>query len=158
MTTASRLQELFNLAAQRAQAQQLPYAGSLSPAETWELITIDSQAVMVDVRSQAEMDWVGFVDLADERYFHIEWNLYPGGTRNPEFLSRLQATVPNKTTAIVFMCRSGVRSHHAATLAKSLGYDKAINILEGFEGDKNENAHRSTVNGWKKHGLPWRQN
>ena len=150
--------DLLALANARATENNLTYAGALTPAETWSLLLSDANAVMVDVRTQAESDWVGFVDLSEDRYFHIEWNRYPAGTRNTEFLSELESRVTDKSTTIVFLCRSGVRSHHAATLAQSAGYTNALNILEGFEGDKNENAHRSTINGWRKAGLPWRQN
>ena len=48
---------------------------------------------------------------------------------------------------LVLLCRSGVRSHHAAALAAQNGYGQAFNVLEGFEGDKNASGQRR-VNGW----------
>jgi rhodanese-related sulfurtransferase len=58
---------------------------------------------------------------------------------------------------VLFLCRSGGRSHHAATLAAQLGFALAFNIVEGFEGDKDAHGHRGTVGGWKVAGLPWVQ-
>jgi rhodanese-related sulfurtransferase len=57
----------------------------------------------------------------------------------------------------MFLCRSGVRSHGAAQLATQAGYTRAMNILEGFEGDLDANGHRGTVGGWRKASLPWVQ-
>jgi rhodanese-related sulfurtransferase len=86
----------------------------------------------------------------------IEWNTYPDGTRNPEFLNQLADTVP-KDVPVMFLCRSGVRSHQAAIAATQAGWKEAYNILEGFEGDKDANGHRGTLGGWRKAGLPWIQ-
>jgi hypothetical protein len=30
-------------------------------------------------------------------------------------------------------------------------------VLEGFEGERDGNSHRNSVNGWRKAGLPWIQ-
>ena len=63
-----------------------------------------------------------------------------------------------KTDApVMFMCRSGARSHGAAIAATQAGYPNSFNVLEGFEGDKDSNGHRSSVGGWRKAGLPWVQ-
>jgi sulfur dioxygenase len=58
---------------------------------------------------------------------------------------------------LVLLCRSGVRSVAAAQRAQQLGLE-AYNILEGFEGDPDANAHRGLLGGWRQRGLPWRQN
>jgi rhodanese-related sulfurtransferase len=58
---------------------------------------------------------------------------------------------------VLFLCRSGGRSHHAAVIAQALGYARAFNILEGFEGAKDAHGHRGTIGGWKVAGLPWVQ-
>jgi rhodanese-related sulfurtransferase len=88
---------------------------------------------------------------------HVEWSAYPGGVRNPAFAESLQRAVPELGAPIMFLCRSGARSHGAAAVAATLGYRDAFNVLEGFEGDKDAAGHRGTVGGWKHAGLPWRQ-
>lgn len=147
-----RLNELLALAQARAQDQNLPYAGALTPAEAHEVWRLAPGAVLVDVRTKAEWDWVGRVPGAVE----IEWNLYPGGGRNPHFLERLKHEV-DREALVLFLCRSGARSQAAATAAAEAGYTSACNILEGFEGDKNADGHRNAVGGWRFAGLPWIQ-
>ena len=80
--------------------------------------------------------------------------MYPGGAPNPDFAGQLQQ-VADKDEVLLFLCRSGVRSRHAARVATELGYANAFDILEGFEGDRDSEGHRKTVGGWCKAGLPW---
>ena len=143
------LNEVLNIAAQRAKAKNLPYAGELTPNETFDVLQQDAAIVLVDVRSQAELDLVGRVPSA----CHIEWAFYPGMVANTEFASQLQTRI-DKNKTIVFMCRTGGRSHNAAVVAQQLGY-KAYNMLEGFEGEVNAEKKRTLINGWKHAGLPW---
>jgi rhodanese-related sulfurtransferase len=143
------LNEVLNIAAQRAKAKNLPYAGEFTPNETFDVLQQDAAIVLVDVRSQAELDLVGRVPSA----CHIEWAFYPGMVANTEFASQLQAQI-DKNKTIVFMCRTGGRSHNAAVVAQQLGY-KAYNMLEGFEGEANAEKQRTLINGWKHAGLPW---
>ena len=96
--------------------------------------------------------YVGAVPAGD----HIEWNTFPEGQRNPAFLQQLANTV-KKDEPVMFLCRSGARSHHAAIAATEAGWTEAYNILEGFEGDKDAQGHRNTVGGWKFARLPWIQ-
>jgi len=131
----------------------LPYAGALLPAEAHMLARQVSGAKLVDVRTQAEWEYVGRVPDS----ILIEWNAYPNGQRNPHFLEELQARVAKTDAPIMFLCRSGARSHHAAAVATQAGYPNSYNILEGFEGDKDANGHRNTVGGWRVAGLPWTQ-
>lgn len=137
----------------RAQALNLPYAGALTPAEAWAILQSNPASRLIDVRTRAEWEWVG---RPSEAVF-IEWNAWPERTRNPAFAQELLERVPDKSAPVLFLCRSGVRSHHAALLARELGYALAFNILEGFEGDKDAHGHRGTVGGWKITGLPWVQ-
>ena len=109
-------------------------------------------ATMIDVRTQAERDWVGYIpDTA-----LIPWKLYPGMALNPDFGARLKEAVANDKP-VLFLCRSGIRSIDAARLAATLGYQRAYNILEGFEGDPDTEKHRSSGNGWRHAGLYWVQ-
>ena len=58
---------------------------------------------------------------------------------------------------VLFLCRSGIRSHHAAEVATRAGYQRAFNVLEGFEGDIDESRRRGALGGWRAAGLPWEQ-
>lgn len=147
-----KLAEILTLARERAQALGLPYAGALTPQEAYDVLQHAPGARLVDVRTRAEQDWVGRVAGAAE----IEWNTYPGGGRNENFLAQLKQAV-DPQSAVLFLCRSGARSDAAARAATAAGYGNCYNVLEGFEGDRDANGHRSTVGGWRHAGLPWQQ-
>ena len=134
----------------RAQKLKLPYAGALLPSEAHALM--QAGAKLVDVRTAPELQYVGSIPGSAA----VEWNTYPGGQRNPDFLKQLAATV-KKDEPVMFLCRSGARSHHAAIAATQAGWREAYNVLEGFEGDKDTDGHRNTVGGWKFARLPWIQ-
>jgi rhodanese-related sulfurtransferase len=134
----------------RARELKLPYAGALLPAEAHSLM--QAGAKLIDVRTDAELHFVGSVPGSEP----IEWNTYPEGQRNPAFLEEL-AEAARKDEPVMFLCRSGVRSHHAAIAATEAGWTEAYNILEGFEGDKDAGGHRNVAGGWKFARLPWVQ-
>ena len=146
----SDIDRIRQAAAERARQMKLPYAGALLPTEAHTLM--QAGAKLVDVRTRAELDWVGRVPGAAV----VEWNSYPDGRTNPSFLEQLGG-VAQKDEPVMFLCRSGNRSHFAANLATQGGWRECYNVLEGFEGDRDENRHRSSVNGWKHSGLPWIQ-
>lgn len=147
-----RLADLLTLAQARARDMNLPYSGALTPAEAHEVLTLAPGAKIVDVRTRAELDWVGRVPGAVE----IEWNTWPEGERNPHFLAQLKHQV-DPEALVMFLCRSGGRSNAAARTAAEAGFAEAYNILEGFEGDRDANDQRNTVGGWRCAGLPWFQ-
>lgn len=147
--------QLLDTAKQRAQDENLPYAGAMTPEESWALLQTDSNIVLVDVRTNAERDWVGRVNIPDDQHVSVQWMLYPSSTPNPDFMAQLSALVPNKSTVLLFLCRSGVRSRHGAKLATEHGYANCFDILQGFEGDKDTQGHRKMVAGWCYTGLPW---
>lgn len=148
-------QAILEQAQALAREQQLPYAGALAPTQAYALLQSDQSAVLVDVRTNAERDWVGRVLINETQHHAVQWSLYPGGTPNPDFIQQLQQAVPDKNTPIVFLCRSGVRSKHGAKLATEQGYTACYDILQGFEGDKDAQGHRKTVGGWCASNLPW---
>lgn len=143
---------ILQAAQQRAKELNLPYEGALYPTEAYEIQQTAPGATLVDVRSHAELDWVGGVPDAKV----IEWVTYPGMKPNPHFLAQLQQQV-DPESLVIFFCRSGVRSHQAAATAAKAGYIDCYNMLEGFEGDKDNNNHRNTIGGWRAAGLPWEQ-
>ena len=146
--------EILQTARERGEASSLPYAGAVTPEEAYTLLQADPTAKLIDVRTSAERDWVGKVALPETRQGAVQWTLYPGGAPNPDFLSQLEKQA-GKDDVLLFLCRSGVRSRHAAKLATESGYRNAYDVLEGFEGDKDTEGHRKTVSGWCKAGLPW---
>ena len=127
------------------------YAGDISPHLAWQWVQA-GQAVLVDVRTDAEREWVGFVPGA----LALAWKQWPGMALNPGFDDGLIASVPSGHKALM-LCRSGVRSIAAAQRATELGL-QAYNVLEGFEGDPDAHGHRNHLAGWRQRGLLWRQN
>lgn len=150
MTGNADIVEIKRRAAERGQQLKLPYAGALTPAEAFALM--QAGAKLVDVRTKPELLYVGGVPGS----VLVEWQTYPGNAQNPAFLAQLAETVAPQET-VLFMCRSGARSHAAAALAAQAGWRDSYNVLEGFEGDKDPEQHRNTVGGWRKAGLPWVQ-
>ena len=144
--------EILAEAHKRALARGLPYEGALLPAEAAQLLQEHPNAFLIDVRSRAEWDFVGRVPDAVE----IEWKSYPGMQLNPRFMEELTRQVPKDAIAM-FLCRSGGRSHDTAMLAARTGYTAAYNVLEGFEGDRDADGHRNSINGWRVADLPWFQ-
>ncbi len=146
------IDQILASAKQRAQKMSLPYAGALTPQEAYALMQQHTKARLVDVRTRAEWDWVGRVPNAVE----VEFLSYPGNIPNDGFLEELEQKVA-KDALLLFLCRSGGRSHNAAGFAAEAGFAHAYNVLEGFEGDRDANGQRNKIGGWRAAGLPWVQ-
>ena len=127
------------------------YAGDLTPELAWQWVQ-EGRALLVDVRSDAEREWVGWVPGA----LGLAWKQWPGMALNPQFDAGVQQAHASGKP-LLMLCRSGVRSIAAAQKATELGA-QAYNILEGFEGDPDSSGHRGHLGGWKHRGLPWKQN
>jgi rhodanese-related sulfurtransferase len=127
------------------------YAGDVSPEQAWAWVQ-SGEAELVDVRSDAERAWVGFVPGAHA----LAWKQWPAMVVSPDFDAGVQALGAGGKK-LLLLCRSGVRSIAAAQRATELGV-QAYNILEGFEGDPDDQAHRGVKGGWRFRGLPWQQN
>src|ERR1700742_4605047 len=105
----STLEQILAQADKRRVENRLPYAGAVSPEEAFELLQQDPNARLGDVRTRAELDWVGRPLVGDGQYVHIEWTRYPGGVNNTEFIDQLRsAATPD--TPVLFLCRSAARS------------------------------------------------
>ncbi|MDR2154030.1 MAG: rhodanese-like domain-containing protein [Burkholderiaceae bacterium] len=126
------------------------YAGDLAPETAYAWMQ-QGRAVLVDVRTDAEREWVGFVPGAVAAAFK-QW---PGMALNPDLDAQLQAAAQGGRP-LLLLCRSGVRSIAVAKRAAELGLT-AYNVLGGFEGDPDQNAQRGHLNGWRHAGLPWKQ-
>ena len=142
------------LTAARQRGADQPYAGAVTPQEAFDLLQSSPDVKLVDVRTNAERDWVGRVAIGQAQHLAVQWATYPGGAPNPDFGAQLEQ-IAGKDDVLLFLCRSGVRSRHAAKLATEHGYANCYDILEGFEGDKDAEGHRKQVGGWCKAGLPW---
>jgi rhodanese-related sulfurtransferase len=136
----------------------MSYAGDVTPAEAWEALSDDPDAVLVDVRTVAEWSYVGLPDVRGlgKDVVRVEWQTFPSGAVNADFVAQLEAAGVDRGAAVYFLCRSGVRSVAAAEAATAAGWSRSFNVLEGFEGPHDAEHHR-TVSGWKVAGLPWVQ-
>jgi rhodanese-related sulfurtransferase len=135
---------------------QSDYAGDLSVAEAWALLEKEPAARLVDVRTQAEWNFVGLPDLSPlgREAELVEWQMFPTMQVNPDFVEQAGG---DKDAPVLFLCRSGARSRNAAIALTRAGYTRAYNIAGGFEGDLDGERHRGNRNGWKAAGLPWKQ-
>lgn len=131
----------------------------VSPPQAWALLQQDPAAVLLDVRSSLEFDYVGHPLGA----VHVPWKEAPGWQQNPDFVAQVRAALvgrgadPPEAVTILALCRSGGRSQQAAEELARHGFTRLYNILEGFEGDRDPHKHRGTLGGWRFHGLPWEQ-
>jgi len=142
---------ILQKARQRAAEEGLPYAGSVTPQDAWALFT-SGEAILVDVRTAEERKFVGHVPETR----HVAWMTGLSLSRNPRFAKELEAKAA-KDDVVLLLCRSGKRSAAAAEAAHKAGFKNVFNILEGFEGDLDEQQRRGAFNGWRNAGLPWIQ-
>lgn len=136
----------------------MTYAGELTPTEAWELLESDPEAVLVDVRSEAEWMFVGVPDVTGlgKKLVTVSWNHWPSGSRNERFLDQLAASGVSTGAPVLFICRSGARSAAAAAAATAAGITPSYNVSQGFEGDLDAHGRRG-FEGWRASGLPWQQ-
>ena len=135
--------------------------GEISPKQAWELLQSNPRAVLVDIRSSMEYLFVGHPVGA----VHVPWIDEPDWNVNPDFvkdirklmLGGLSAAESGGNAPVILICRSGKRSKEAGDLLIKEGLGNVYHVDEGFEGDRDENYHRSTLGGWRFHGLPWEQ-
>jgi len=146
------LPEELERAREEALAGGLPYAGGVAPPVAWALVK-SGKAVLVDVRSNEERVFVGYVPGS----VHVPWATGTALTRNPRFVRELEAKLGGKDKVAVLLCRSGNRSALAAQAATKAGLALVFNVLEGFEGELDGDSQRGRLNGWRHHGLPWVQ-
>ncbi|MFI1463712.1 MULTISPECIES: rhodanese-like domain-containing protein [Nocardia] len=137
----------------------MSYAGDIGPQQAWELLAENPDAVLVDVRTEAEWKFVGVPDTSSvaKPTLLVEW-VDSTGARNTGFLDQLRTALGDRPAdaPVLFLCRSGQRSAHAADVATAAGIAPSYNISDGFEGPLDEFGHRGGT-GWRALGLPWRQ-
>lgn len=135
------------------------YAGDVTPAVAWKILGELKDAILIDVRTRAEWNYVGVPDLAglDKKPGLVEWQVFPSMQVNPDFVSALSEALADKAVPLLFLCRSGVRSVAAAKAMAAAGYSTCLNVADGFEGPLDAQGKRGATRGWKAAGLPWRQ-
>jgi rhodanese-related sulfurtransferase len=134
----------------------------LLPRQAHDLVAQQSQAVFVDCRSDAEFFLIGHSlvvtpDGKEIRPEHILWSDELRMETNPNFVGEVLQIAKTKDRTIVLICRSGRRTLAAGEALEAAGFTDVVNVLHGFEGDRNQQDHRSSVNGWRFDGLPWEQ-
>lgn len=139
------------------------FLGDLSPQEAYDLVRQTPSTLIVDVRTDAELAFVGGADMPAEggSVTHIEWSSFPSGAVNPSFVGQVAAAAQERgADTVLFLCRSGARSlqaAHAVAAEAPEGLARVFNVSEGFEGGHDAQGRRGQVSGWKARGLPWRQ-
>ncbi|HEB95950.1 MAG TPA: rhodanese-like domain-containing protein [Sedimenticola thiotaurini] len=133
----------------------------LSPRQALQMMEDDPRAVLVDIRSSMEFLFVGHPKGA----VHVPWIDEPDWTINPHFVTDIRklllggavCTIDDGCAPVILICRSGKRSLEAGKALREAGFQRVFHVDEGFEGDLDEEHHRSSINGWRFHGLPWEQ-
>ena len=135
------------------------YAGDVTPSEAGEGLKSEPDTVLIDVRTDAEYNYVGRPDLSSlGKYVAlVMWVRFPDNARNLDFVANVKAMGMTPNQKLLFLCRSGVRSRYTAAAMTGEGFANCFNVLEGFEGDKDADGHRGSIGGWKVAGLPWIQ-
>jgi rhodanese-related sulfurtransferase len=145
-------QAIFERAAARVEGERLAYAGAVTVEEAHQLAQA-GLARIVDVRTRSEYEHVGHIEGTPL----IEWRRDGEHQPDPKFAERVAAAFPDRGEPLLLLCRSGVRSHHAAEAAARAGFARVFNVLEGFEGDLDGRRQRGALGGWRAAGLPWEQ-
>ena len=135
------------------------YTGDVTSKEAWEVLSRDPEAVLVDVRTEAEWAYVGLPDLSGlgKSPVMVQWQNFPAMQPNPDFAEEVVAKGVRREQTVFLICRSGQRSRRAAMALCDAGYGRCYNVSDGFEGRHDAERHRGTVEGWKAAGLPWTQ-
>ena len=127
--------------------------------ECFENLSNEKDAYLIDVRTQAEWQFVGVPDLSliTKEVIFVTWQIYPKMNENKNFEKQILDIGIKKNNQLYLICRSGQRSYNAAKLLFDNGFINCFNLSDGFEGDLNQHKKRSLINGWKYNNLPWKQ-
>lgn len=133
----------------------------ISPQVAWNILNSDKNAVLLDVRTRPEFEFVGHPPNA----LNVPWQEVLSGQINPDFIDLVREKLqlvrvgshPESDLTVLAICRSGARSMAAATTLKKSGFRNVMNVAEGFEGSLDNQRQRGNINGWRFHNLPWEQ-
>ena len=133
----------------------------ITPREAYELMEKEPAAAFIDVRSDMEYLFIGHPIGA----VNIPWIEEPDFVVNPNFERDVRKLIlggvieyaDHDSVPVILICRSGNRSEEAGTLLIAQGFKNVYNVTDGFEGELDDNHHRSKLGGWRFEGLPWEQ-
>ena len=134
---------------------------TITSLEAWNITQQDPRTLLIDVRSSMEYLFVGHPVGA----VHVPWIDEPDWEQNPDFVVEIRKLMlggkvcleEEGCSPIILICRSGKRTRQAGKVLLEAGFGNVLHVDEGFEGDRDEEHHRSTLGGWRFHGLPWEQ-
>jgi rhodanese-related sulfurtransferase len=120
---------------------------------------------IIDVRTPEEYVFVGHAPMAWNiplKFLVYAWddrNAKPVMTTNDAFVAQVRKIADPEDTLLV-TCRSGQRSGPAVNLLAEAGFERAYSVIDGFEGDKVQDADsvfrgKRMKNGWRNSGMPW---
>ncbi|MCH6566447.1 MAG: rhodanese-like domain-containing protein [Proteobacteria bacterium] len=133
----------------------------LSAEKAWDLIQKEPKVAFIDVRSDMEYLFIGH-PLGS---VNIPWIEEPNWEVNPHFVRDVRKLVlggvidspEHHSVPVLLICRSGNRSDEAGKLLVENGFKRVYNIVQGFEGELDDNHQRGTIAGWRFDNLPWEQ-
>jgi len=133
----------------------------LSAKKAWDLIQKEPKVAFIDVRSDMEYLFIGHPSGS----VNIPWIEEPNWEVNPHFVRDVRKLVlggvidspEHHSVPVLLICRSGNRSDEAGKLLVENGFKRVYNIVQGFEGELDENHQRNTIAGWRFDNLPWEQ-
>ncbi len=126
------------------------------PKKAIERLQVNKEAVLIDVRCEAENKFVGRPIKA----LFVPWLDDPDWEPNEaSFIAAIKRFLGNEAPnkEIILICRSGYRSDDAGKCLLKAGFSNVAHVVSGFEGDLDENDQRGNVNGWRHDGMPWVQ-
>jgi rhodanese-related sulfurtransferase len=127
----------------------------LTPKEAHAFLSQHPEALFLDIRMELEYLYVGH----PPGVVHVPWYEYPEMKSDPgRFVRQVrQEAGEDLSRPVVLLCRSGARTISAGEALEAAGFSEVVNVLHGFEGDRDDNFQRGTLNGWRHDGLPWEQ-
>lgn len=126
----------------------------LTPRQAWALVQQQTDVLFVDVRMEIESLYVGRPPGVE----NIPWYEYPDLTPDPvRFAAAVEREAGSLARPVLLICRSGKRTLDAGQALEAAGFTDVSHVVHGFEGELNDQFHRSTVSGWRADGLPWEQ-
>ena len=126
----------------------------LQPQEAWHYVQSQPDVLFVDVRMEIESLYVG----RPPGVVNVPWyeypELMPDAARFAEAVAR---EARGKQQPLLLICRSGQRTLEAGTALEAAGFERVAHVVNGFEGELDDQFRRSTISGWRFEGLPWEQ-